>query len=48
MSQMLFSLFTWLHALATVVFIGHFLLLSLIYLPALLLGGVRVAASQAR
>ena len=34
MSQMLFSLSTWLHALATVVFIGHFLLLSLIYLPA--------------
>jgi uncharacterized membrane protein len=34
MSQTLFSIFTWLHALATVVFIGHFLLLSLIYLPA--------------
>ncbi|MFT3891032.1 MAG: hypothetical protein QM730_05310 [Anaerolineales bacterium] len=34
MSQILFSLSTWLHALATVVFIGHFLLLSLIYLPA--------------
>jgi uncharacterized membrane protein len=26
--------FTWLHALATVVFIGHYLLLTLIYLPA--------------
>lgn len=34
MSQILFSLFTWLHALATVVFIGHFVLLALIYLPA--------------
>lgn len=34
MSQLLFSVFTWLHALATVVFIGHFLLLALIYLPA--------------
>lgn len=34
MAQTLYSLFTWLHALATVVFIGHFLLLSLIYLPA--------------
>lgn len=34
MSQILFSLSTWLHALATVIFIGHFLLLSLIYLPA--------------
>lgn len=27
-------LFTWLHALATVVLIGHYLLLALIYLPA--------------
>jgi uncharacterized membrane protein len=34
MSQIIFSLFTGLHTLATVVFIGHFLLLSLIYLPA--------------
>ena len=34
MSQTLFSLFTWLHAIATVIFIGHFLLLSLLYLPA--------------
>ena len=29
------ALSTWLHALATVVFIGHFVLLALIYLPAL-------------
>lgn len=34
MAQTLFSLFTWLHALATVIFIGHFVLLSLFYLPA--------------
>jgi uncharacterized membrane protein len=34
MSQTLFSLFTWLHAIATVIFIGHFLLFSLLYLPA--------------
>lgn len=35
MSQILISLSTWLHALATVVFIGHFVLLAGIYLPAL-------------
>ncbi len=35
MSQILFSLSTWLHALATVTMIGHYLLLSLIYLPVL-------------
>jgi len=34
MSQILFSLFTWLHAIATVLFIGQYLLLTLIYLPA--------------
>ncbi len=34
MSQTIFSLFTWLHAIATVIFIGHPLLLSLVYLPA--------------
>ena len=34
MSQILFSIFTWLHAIATVVFIGHPLLLAVIYLPA--------------
>jgi uncharacterized membrane protein len=33
MSQILISLSTWLHALATVIFIGHFVLLALIYLP---------------
>lgn len=35
MTQFLISLSTWLHALATVVFIGHFVLLAAIYLPAL-------------
>lgn len=35
MSNMLISLSYWLHSLATVVFIGHYLLLALIYLPAL-------------
>lgn len=35
MSQTLLALSFWLHALATVVFIGHYLLLSLIYLPVL-------------
>lgn len=34
MSQILFSLSTWLHAMATVIFIGHFVLLAVIYLPA--------------
>ena len=33
MSQILISLSVWLHALATVVFVGHYLLLSGIYLP---------------
>ena len=35
MSEILSALSTWLHALATVVFIGHFVLLALIYLPAI-------------
>jgi len=35
MSQMLVSLSYWLHALGTVIFIGHFVLLAVIYLPAL-------------
>ena len=35
MSQILSSFFIWLHSMATVVFIGHFLLLALIYLPTL-------------
>jgi len=35
MSQTFFSLSTWLHAIATIVFIGHYLLLVLIYIPVL-------------
>jgi len=35
MSQFLLTLSLWLHSLATVIFIGHYLLLALIYLPAL-------------
>jgi uncharacterized membrane protein len=35
MSQILIALSTWLHALATVVLIGHYLLLSVIYIPVL-------------
>lgn len=35
MSQILIAFSMWLHALATVVFIGHFVLLSLIYIPVL-------------
>lgn len=35
MSQVLIALSMWLHTLGTVIFIGHHLLLSLIYLPTL-------------
>jgi uncharacterized membrane protein len=35
MLQMITALSFWLHSLATVVMIGHYLLLSLVYLPAL-------------
>lgn len=35
MSQILFSLSTWLHAIATILLIGHYLLITLIYLPVL-------------
>lgn len=35
MSTFLIATSTWLHTLATVVFIGHFLFLSLVYLPVL-------------
>jgi uncharacterized membrane protein len=35
MSQILISISVWLHALATVVFVGHYLLLAGVYLPAL-------------
>jgi len=35
MSQILIALSVWLHALATVILIGHYLLLSTIYIPVL-------------
>ena len=35
MAQILIALSVWLHALGTVVLIGHYLLLSVIYLPVL-------------
>ena len=35
MTQLLIAIASSLHALATVVFIGHYLLLSLLYLPVL-------------
>ncbi len=35
MSQILFSLSIWLHAIAAIIFVGHYLLLVLIYLPVL-------------
>jgi len=35
MSQILIALSFWLHSLATVTFIGHYVLLAVIYLPAM-------------
>ena len=35
MSQTMIALSYWLHSLATVILVGHFLLLALIYLPAM-------------
>ena len=35
MSQILIAMSVWLHTLATVILIGHYLLLTLIYLPVL-------------
>jgi len=35
MTQLIISISVWLHALATVIFIGHFILLACIYIPAL-------------
>ena len=39
MIQFFISLSYWLHAVATVIFIGHFVLLAVIYLPVLSKGG---------
>jgi len=46
MSQILISLSYWLHALATVIFIGHFVLLSLIYVPVLSKSGSGAMLSE--
>jgi uncharacterized membrane protein len=51
MAQLLFSLSTWLHAVATVVLIGHYLLLTVICLPVLAQeqgGGVMLSAISKR
>ena len=47
MSQILIALAVWLHSLGTVVLIGYFLLLVLIYLPALTDGKLDVPAGKA-
>lgn len=39
MSQLMIALSIWLHAVATVILIGHYVLLSVIYLPVLEKGG---------
>jgi uncharacterized membrane protein len=46
MSQVLISLSYWLHVMATVIFIGHFVLLALIYLPVLSKSGNGAALSE--
>ena len=48
MSQFLISLSYWLHALATVVFIGHFILLASIYIPALSKNGTALSEISKR
>ena len=48
MSQFLISISTWLHALATVVFIGHFVLLAGIYIPALSKNGLALGEISKR
>jgi len=48
MSQILISISVWLHALATVIFIGHFVLLALIYVPALSKNGLALSEISKR
>ena len=48
MTQFLISISTWLHAIATVVFIGHFVLLAGIYLPALSKNGTALSEISKR
>ncbi len=48
MTQLLISLSVWLHTLATVVFIGHFVLLAGIYIPALAKNGLALSEISKR
>jgi uncharacterized membrane protein len=48
MTQVFISLSTWLHALATVVFIGHFVLFAGIYIPALSTNGFALSEISKR
>lgn len=48
MSQFLISVSVWLHALATIVFIGYFVLLALIFLPALSNNGTALSEISKR
>lgn len=48
MSQILISLSAWLHALATVVFVGHYLLLAVLYLPSLAKNGTALSEISKR
>ncbi len=48
MTQFLISLSYWLHSLATVVFIGHFVLLAGVYLPALSHNGTALSEISKR
>ena len=48
MSQILISISIWLHTLATVIFIGHFVLLAGIYLPALSKNGAGLSEISKR
>ncbi len=46
MTPILIALSNWLHALATVIFVGHFVLLALIYLPVLATNENSLALSE--
>ena len=48
MSQLLIPLSYWLHALATAIFIGQFILLALIYIPALSKNGTALSEISKR
>jgi uncharacterized membrane protein len=48
MTQLLISFSYWLHALATVIFIGHFVLLAVIYIPALSKSGTALSEVSKR